>query len=68
MEYPDGEWKFCSCGDSYFLYEDGIGRCSSCAQERMQRNYKEQKRQEAKDNKIIRLEKENQALKKKLGK
>ena len=64
MEYPSGEWKFCSCGDSYFLYDDGVGSCSSCAERRRKQWDAEERRQKAKDNKIKRLEKEIKALKK----
>jgi uncharacterized Zn finger protein (UPF0148 family) len=68
MDYPDGEWKFCDrCGSSYYRYVDGVGRCSTCAEERRKRYAKEAKRKKAKDNKIKRLEKENKILKEKLS-
>ena len=61
MEYPDGHWEYCSCGASYFLYDDGVGNCSACAKKRRAARDK-------KDRKIESLKRQNRRLKAKIAK
>ncbi len=61
MEYPSGDWKFCRCGGSYYVYDDCLdsGRCDKCANKIHDARAKERRR-------VKRLESENKRLKKKL--
>ena len=57
MDYPSGHWEYCSCGGTYFLYDDGVGGCSACHDKRM-------KAEDKRERKMKRLERENKRLKK----
>jgi len=61
MEYPDGDWKYCSCGESYYVFDDMLdpGICSECRSKIARREKKERQR-------VKRLEAENIRLRKKL--
>ena len=59
MDYPSGSWKYCSCGESYFRYDDGTGSCSACFDRREKAEIRE-------DRRLKRLQRENKKLKKQL--
>ena len=58
MDYPSGDWKYCDCGESYYVYDDmrDGGICHSCREKRARARDREEKR-------VSKLERENKKLK-----
>ena len=57
MDYPSGDWKYCSCGELYYVYDDELdgGICGGCQGKinaRKRRKEQEYKRLKAENKKL----------------